>query len=77
VLTFEGTGPINRDKGKANRIESMVGHLTNEQLDTLVNLIAQYTQAQPNTELEDVISSFLLTEANKQLDQAPAKDKKN
>ena len=46
----------------------MVGHLTNEQLDTLVNLIAQYTQV-PHTELEDVISSFLLTEADKPVDQ--------
>jgi hypothetical protein len=56
---------IERDRERASRIESMVGRLTTEQAAALVNMIAEYAQAQLNTELEDVISSFLLTEADK------------
>ena len=61
---------LERDKARATRIENMVGHLTDKQLDDLVNLIATYADAQPNTKLEDVIVSFLLREADKQPNQA-------
>ena len=61
---------VERDRARANRVESTVRHLTDKQSGNLVNMIAQYAEAQPDTELEDVISSFLLTEADKLLDQA-------
>jgi hypothetical protein len=34
-------------------------------------MIDQYAKAQPNTELEDVITSFLLSEAIKRVSQGP------
>jgi hypothetical protein len=61
---------IERDKTRADRIEYIVSHFTEQQSKALAKLIDDYSQAQPNTELEAVIVSFLLTEANKPADPA-------
>ena len=60
---------IERDKERADRIEQIAPHLTTNQVKALISLIAQYAAAQPNTELGDVIVSFLLTEAKKPLER--------
>ncbi|MGA7950940.1 MAG: hypothetical protein WCA45_12390, partial [Thiobacillaceae bacterium] len=60
---------IERDKERADRIEQIAPHLTKNQVKALISLIAQYAAAQPNTELGDVIVSFLLTEAKKPLER--------
>ena len=60
---------IERDKERADRIEQIAPHLTANQVKALISMIAQYAAAQPNTELGDVIASFLLTEAKKPLDK--------
>jgi hypothetical protein len=56
---------IERDQARASRVESLVADLTNEQSSALIKMIAQYAEAQPDTTLEDVISGFLLAEADK------------
>ena len=52
-----------RDAEQAQRIEQFAAHLTKAQTDALMNLIAQYAGAQPETQLEAVITSYLLTES--------------
>jgi len=54
---------IRRDRERADRIEKMAPHLTSDQMKTLISMIGQYTAAQPETDLKDVIVGFLLTEA--------------
>ena len=54
---------IQRDKDRADRIEQIAPHLTANQVKALISMIAEYAAAQPNTDLKDVIASFLLTEA--------------
>lgn len=54
---------IQRDNERANRIEQIAPRLTQNQVKTLINMIAEYAAAQPNTDLRDVIAGFLLTEA--------------
>jgi len=56
---------LEKDRNLADAVDALAGHLTDKQSDALIVLIEQYAAAQPNTELEDVISSFLLTEAKK------------
>src|SRR5262249_70687 len=51
---------IDRDKKMANIVEGEVGRLTDDQSGALVIMIDRYAQAQPNTQLEDVIIGFLL-----------------
>jgi len=60
---------IERDKERADRIEQIAPHLTASQVKALISMIAEYAAAQPNTELGDVIASFLLTEAKTPLDK--------
>jgi hypothetical protein len=60
---------IERDKQRADAIQKMAPRLTNKQEIALTSLIDQYATEKPDTELENVISSFLLTEANKQIDE--------
>ena len=60
---------IARDRSEADIVEAMVGHLTDEQAGALVVMIDQYATAKPYTELEDVITGFLLTEARKKVGQ--------
>ena len=55
---------IARDRLRAERVELIAGHLTDKQSDDLIVMIEKYAAAQPHTELEDVIASFLLTAAN-------------
>jgi hypothetical protein len=43
----------------------VAAHPSDAQSKALINMIEEYAAAQPNTELEDVISSFLLKEAKK------------
>lgn len=54
---------IKRDRERADRIERMAPHLTSDQMKTLIGMIRQYSAAQPETDLKDVIVGFLLTEA--------------
>ncbi len=63
---------IERDKVRADIIERIAPHLTDKQEIALTSLIDQFAQAQPDTELEDVIASFLLTEANNQINDGPS-----
>jgi hypothetical protein len=56
------------DRARAERIEFIVGHFSREQSQALYKLIDDYTRAQPDTELEAVIESFLLTEADRPAD---------
>ncbi|MBI1181518.1 MAG: hypothetical protein GC201_13260 [Alphaproteobacteria bacterium] len=58
---------IVRDRKLADIVDGMVAHLTKDQSESLTVMIDQYAQAQPTTELEDVIESFLLTEAKKKM----------
>ena len=60
---------IERDKERADRIEQIAPHLTTNQVKALISMIAEYAAAQPNTELGDVIASFLLTETKTPLDK--------
>jgi len=62
-------GRIENDRKLANAVEALTGHLTRDQSGALIIMIDQYAQAQPDTELEDVIISFLLTEAKKRAGQ--------
>jgi hypothetical protein len=59
---------VQHDRARAERIEFIVGHFSREQSQALYKLIDDYTRAQPDTELEAVIASFLLTEADKPAD---------
>lgn len=54
---------IQSDSEQAQRIEQFGPHLTNAQTDALMSMIAQYAAAQPETELEAVITGFLLIES--------------
>jgi len=56
---------LERDRQLADNVEKIAGHLTDKQAGDLVNMIAEYGAAQPDTELVDVIEGFLLTEAKK------------
>lgn len=56
---------IQRDAERAQRIQQFGPHLTNAQIDALTKLIDQYAAAQPDTQLEAVITSFLLTESDR------------
>jgi len=56
---------LEKDRNLADAVDALAGHLTDKQSDALIVMIEQYASAQPNTALEDVISSFLLTEAKK------------
>ncbi|MGH8219809.1 MAG: hypothetical protein ACREUT_14790 [Steroidobacteraceae bacterium] len=60
---------IRRDRERADRIEQMAPRLTSEQIKNLVNMIARYAAAQPETDLKAVIESFLLTEAKTPFDR--------
>jgi hypothetical protein len=63
---------ITRDRKMADIVENnFVGHLSDEQTGGLVILIDQFAKAKPDTQLEDVIISFLLTEAIKRVSQGP------
>ena len=53
------------DLARANRIESLAGHLTNEQMAALVKMLDDADVDEPGMELEVVISSFLMREADK------------
>jgi maltodextrin utilization protein YvdJ len=53
------------DRRLADVVDALAAHATDAQSKALINMIEEYAAAQPNTELEDVISSFLLTEAKK------------
>jgi hypothetical protein len=53
------------DQARANRIESFAGHLTNEQTGALVKMLDDAYVDEPGMELEVVISSFLMREADK------------
>jgi hypothetical protein len=55
---------IQRDAERAKRIEQFGPHLSSAQTDALTKLIDQYAAAQPDTQLEAVITSFLLTESD-------------
>jgi ABC-type transport system involved in cytochrome bd biosynthesis fused ATPase/permease subunit len=59
---------IEREQDRANRVEKVVATMTDDQAAALVKLIAQYAEAKPDMELEDVISGFLLLEADKLAD---------
>ena len=67
---------LENDRKLADEVDALAANLTDQQSGALLVMIEQYAAAQPNTELEDVISSFLLTEAKKQLNPPPQKDKK-
>jgi hypothetical protein len=54
---------IQSDSDQAQRIQQLGPHLTTTQMDALMNLVAQYAAAQPETELEAVITSYVLTES--------------
>jgi hypothetical protein len=56
---------LEKDRNLADAVDALAGHLTDKQSDVLIVMIEQYAASQPNTELEDVIASFLLTEAKK------------
>ncbi len=58
---------LQNDRKLADAVDALAEHPTDKQSDALIVMIEQYAAAQPNTELEDVISSFLLSEAKKQL----------
>jgi len=58
---------LENDRKLADAVEKLAANLTYKQSGDLLVMIEQYAAAQPNTELEDVISSFLLSEAKKQL----------
>ena len=60
---------IENDRKLADIVENLAGHMTSDQSGALIIMIDQYAQAQPNTEVEDVIISFLLTEAKKKVGQ--------
>jgi hypothetical protein len=60
---------VRRDQELADRIEQMAPRLTSEQMKNLTSMIAQYAEAQPETDLKDVIASFLLTEAKTPFDR--------
>jgi hypothetical protein len=63
---------MQHDRTRAERIEFIVGHFSREQSQALYKLIDDYARAQPDTELEAVIESFLLTEADKPADGSQA-----
>lgn len=54
---------LQSDSEQAQRMEQLGPHLTKTQMDALMSLVEQYAAAQPETELEAVITSFLLTES--------------
>lgn len=56
---------LENDRKLADVVDRIATHPTVAQSQSLLVMIEQYAAAQPNTELEDVISSFLLTEAKK------------
>jgi hypothetical protein len=56
---------LENDEKLANAVDALAANLSDQQSGALLVMIEQYAAAQPNTELEDVISSFLLTEAKK------------
>jgi hypothetical protein len=56
-----------RDRKLADIVDDLAAHMSDEQSGALIIMIDQYAQAQPTTELEDVIESFLLTEAKKKM----------
>ena len=64
VAVQQRHGDVARDD-LADVVDHIAAHPTVSQSQALIVLIEQYAAAQPNTELEDVISSFLLTEAKK------------
>jgi hypothetical protein len=53
------------DQARANRIESFAGRLTNEQMNALVKMLDDACVDEPGMEIEVVISSFLMREADK------------
>jgi hypothetical protein len=53
------------DQARANGIESISGHLTNEQMGALVKMLDDACVDEPGMHLEVVISSFLMREADK------------
>jgi hypothetical protein len=53
------------DRRLADAVDALAGNMTSAQSDALIVMIEKYAAYQPNTELEDVIASFLLTEAKK------------
>jgi hypothetical protein len=58
---------IARDRKLADVVEDLAAHMSDDQSGALIVIIDQYAHAQPNTELEDVIIGFLLTEGKKKL----------
>lgn len=56
---------IENDRRLAGAVDALAANMTSAQSDGLIVMIEKYAAAQPNTELEDVIASFLLTEAKK------------
>jgi len=58
---------LENDRKLADAVEKLAENLTYKQSGDLIVMIEQYAAAQPNTELEDAISSFLLSEAKKRL----------
>ncbi len=71
---------MERDRERADRIEQMATHLRKQAGGSADQDDRQYAAAQPNTNPEDVIAGFLLTDARTQVDQAcqgyqPSRDK--
>jgi len=58
-----------RDMKLAGVAEDLAGHMSDQQSGSLIIMIDQYATAKPDTELEDVIIGFLLTEARKKAGQ--------
>ena len=56
-----------RDMKLAAIVDDLAAHMSDDQSGALIIMIDQYAKAQPNTELEDVIIGFLLTEGKKKL----------
>ncbi len=54
---------IQRDSEQAQNMQQLGPHLTKTQVNALMSLVEQYAAAQPETELEAVITSFLLKES--------------
>ena len=58
---------LDKDRKLAILVNEVAVYATDEQSWALIIAIEKYAAAQPNTELEDVIVSFFLTEARKKL----------
>jgi hypothetical protein len=56
---------MEKDRARAVKVEKLAGHLSDRQREALASMIEDYAEAQPDTQLEDVISGFFLQEADK------------